>query len=116
MCELCQNQFVKWSSLARHSKSLHGIVIEVEVNNAIKLKRRDPKAPCKKMECEKCGKGFKTPHRMLGHLRTHLGLKVIQKVHINDKFANKLTPYDCRHMRAMSVALATRNGQPINCT
>lgn len=93
---------MKWSSLARHSKSLHGIVTEVEVTNA--GKRRVPKASCK-MECDKCGKVFHTPHRMLGHLRIHLGLKVNARNLFNGNlYLINMFLVFFSHMHAMSVA------------
>lgn len=70
-CTECHKQFAKWSTMAKHCRSVHGTIIEEEA----KATKREPE-PLNKMECEKCGKVFHKRHRMLGHLRTHRGLKV----------------------------------------
>lgn len=84
-CTECQKQFAKWSTMAKHCRSVHGTIIEEE----IKATKRETE-PLNKMECDKCGKVFHKRHRMMGHLRTHRGLKVNGFTLISHEFANIL--------------------------
>lgn len=87
--------------MAKHSRSVHGTIIEEE----IKAIKREPE-PLNKMECEKCGKVFHKRHRMMGHLRTHRGLKVSLRLLYEFCFYHLFFFFLISHMRVKSVVLA----------